>query len=98
MAEACALDLWPALYTVQPSTSGQPSRWAGPSWLGTVAALLGAVVAFLGAGGPLPTPAHTNTDISSLPYKTPCIFYREGMKLPVNACMHFCLPAVFVCK
>ena len=63
-----------------------------------LACWLGAVVAFLGAAGPLPTPAHTNTDISSLPYKTPCIFYREGMILPVNACMHFCLPAVFVCK
>ena len=48
---------------------------------------LGAVVTFLRAAGPLPTPAHTNTDISSLPYKTPCIFYREGMILPVFACL-----------
>ena len=28
----------------------------------------------------------TKTDKSSLPYKTPWNFYREGMKLPVFAC------------
>ena len=30
-----------------------------------------------------PTLCLTNTDISSLPYKTPWNFYREGMILPV---------------
>ncbi len=29
----------------------------------------------------------TKTDKSSLPYKTPWNFYREGMKLPVFACI-----------
>ena len=29
----------------------------------------------------------TDTDISSLPYKTPWNFYREGMILPVFACI-----------
>ena len=34
----------------------------------------------------------TKTDKSSLPYKTPWNFYREGMKLPVFACICLKLP------
>ena len=37
--------------------------------------------------------AVANTDISSLPYKTPWNFYREGMILPVFVCACLILPA-----
>ena len=49
-----------------------------------------------------PRKRHANTDILSVPYKTPCIFYREEMilpvfVLPVFVCI-FCLQTYFACN
>ena len=38
--------------------------------------------------------ASADTDISSLPYKTPWNFYREGMILPVFVCLPVVLQTV----
>ena len=41
---------------------------------------------------------HTNTEISSVPYKTPWKNHREGMILPVFVCMPvFVLPVCLQC-
>ena len=41
--------------------------------------------------------ASADTDISSLPYKTPWNFYREGMILPVFMPACICAQSVFAC-